>query len=103
MSDNNQESVLVNLRPRKVVREQSVPQKKRIDQFKEILEQRVHILTWIPNYDKNTLISDFIAGVTLGLTIIPQSIAYAALAGLPSQYGLYSAFIGKFIIRFCYV
>lgn len=36
-----------------------------------------------------------IAGVTLGLTMIPQAIAYAALAQLPSHYGLYAAFIGK--------
>lgn len=64
--------------------------------WKEHLCRRVYILTWLPNYDKNTAISDAIAGITLGLTIIPQSIAYAALAQLPSQYGLYAAFAGKF-------
>lgn len=58
------------------------------------LERRVYILSWIRTYDKATAISDMIAGITLGLTMIPQAIAYAALAGLPSQYGLYSAFIG---------
>lgn len=60
------------------------------------LRKRITILNWIKVYDKEDLISDFIAGITLGLTIIPQSIAYAALAGLPSQYGLYSAFAGEF-------
>lgn len=59
------------------------------------LARRIFILTWIRSYDREKAVSDLIAGITLGLTIIPQSIAYAALAGLSSEYGLYSAFIGK--------
>lgn len=66
----------------------------------QFLVQRVHILTWIPNYGKSVAVADFIAGVTLGLTMIPQSIAYAALANLPSQYGLYSGFLGSLIYVF---
>lgn len=58
-------------------------------------KQRVYILSWIRQYDQSAAIADAIAGVTLGLTMIPQAIAYAALAGLPSQYGLYSAFVGE--------
>ena len=42
-------------------------------------------------------ISDLIAGITVGLTVIPQGIAYAVVAGLPAQYGLYSAFMGCFV------
>ncbi|XP_053699102.1 sodium-independent sulfate anion transporter-like [Sabethes cyaneus] len=61
------------------------------------LRRRVHIVNWITSYDKEDLISDFIAGITLGLTIIPQSIAYASIAGLPSQYGLYTAFMGSLL------
>ena len=41
--------------------------------------------------------SDLIAGVTVGLTVIPQGIAYAIVAGLEPQYGLYSAFMGCFV------
>ena len=41
--------------------------------------------------------SDLIAGLTVGLTVIPQGIAYAIVAGLPPQYGLYSAFMGCFV------
>ena len=41
-----------------------------------------------------------IAGVTVGLTVIPQGIAYAVVAGLPPQYGLYSAFMGCFTYCF---
>lgn len=66
-----------------------------VDEGVSQLLRRISILNWIKVYDKEDLISDFIAGITLGLTIIPQSIAYAALAGLPSQYGLYSAFAGE--------
>ncbi|XP_032593183.1 sodium-independent sulfate anion transporter isoform X2 [Drosophila grimshawi] len=64
------------------------------------LLRRIYILTWIGNYDRPQALADLIAGITLGLTIIPQSIAYAALAGLSSEYGLYSAFIGSIIYVF---
>lgn len=73
--------------------------KRKID-WKTHVAQRIYILTWIPNYDKSLAISDMIAGITLGLTMIPQAIAYAALAGLPSQYGLYSAFVGNYALNF---
>lgn len=63
--------------------------------WKELVCRRIYILTWIRSYDQSTAVSDFIAGITLGMTMIPQAIAYAALAQLPSQYGLYSAFMGK--------
>ncbi|EDW80686.1 uncharacterized protein Dwil_GK11435, isoform A [Drosophila willistoni] len=64
------------------------------------LLRRIYILSWIRNYSREQAFADLIAGITLGLTIIPQSIAYAALAGLSSEYGLYSAFIGSIIYVF---
>lgn len=66
--------------------------------WKGQVKKRIFILSWIRKYDKDTAIGDLIAGITLGLTIIPQAIAYAALAGLPSQYGLYSAFMGTIFV-----
>lgn len=60
--------------------------------------RRLYFLNWLKAYDRETAIADLIAGVTLGLTIIPQSIAYAALAGLSSEYGLYSAIVGKCVL-----
>lgn len=63
--------------------------------WKELVCRRIYILSWIRSYDQTTAYSDLIAGITLGLTMIPQAIAYAALAQLPSHYGLYAAFIGK--------
>lgn len=57
--------------------------------------RRLPILQWAPRYDRLTATADLVAGVTLGLTLVPQSIAYAALANLPVQYGLYSSFVGE--------
>lgn len=54
------------------------------------------ILTWLPRYRSSYLVQDFIAGFTVGLTTIPQAIAYGVVAGLEPQYGLYSAFMGCF-------
>uniref|UniRef100_A0A8C2BEQ0 Sodium-independent sulfate anion transporter n=1 Tax=Cyprinus carpio TaxID=7962 RepID=A0A8C2BEQ0_CYPCA len=55
------------------------------------------ILTWLPRYNLTWLKMDLIAGLTVGLTTVPQALAYAEVAGLPVQYGLYSAFMGGFI------
>jgi len=51
-------------------------------------------LDWIKNYEKQNLKRDFIAGVTLAAYGIPVSLAYATLAGLPPQYGIYGYLIG---------
>jgi len=37
--------------------------------------------------------ADAVAGITVALVLIPQSMAYAQLAGLPAYYGLYAAFL----------
>lgn len=37
------------------------------------------------------------AGITVGLTVIPQSLAYSNVAGLPAEYGLYGSFLGCFV------
>ncbi|CAL8332144.1 unnamed protein product [Merluccius merluccius] len=58
------------------------------------------ILSWLPRYSLSWLQMDLIAGVTVGLTAVPQALAYAEVAGLPVQYGLYSAFMGGFIYTF---
>lgn len=49
------------------------------------------------NYKKEDLISDVIAGLTVALQTIPQSIAIALVAGLPPNYGLNSAYISDFV------
>jgi SulP family sulfate permease len=49
-------------------------------------------LAWFP-VKAATLRADLAAGVTVGLVLVPQSLAYAQLAGLPPYYGLYAAFV----------
>lgn len=49
------------------------------------LQKRIPILEWLPKYTLEKAIGDLIAGVTVGMTVIPQSLAYAAVAGLPSE------------------
>jgi SulP family sulfate permease len=49
---------------------------------------------WIAAYDKKDLNSDFVAGITLAAYGIPVSLAYATLAGLPPEYGIYGYLIG---------
>lgn len=49
-------------------------------------------LRWLP-YRQETLRADFMAGLTVALVLVPQSMAYAQLAGLPPYYGLYAAFL----------
>ena len=51
------------------------------------------ILTWAPNYERKNLRSDLAAGVTVGAMLVPQAMAYALLAGLPPEIGLYAATI----------
>ena len=51
---------------------------------------------WIKDYNKKTLKGDFIAGITLAAYGIPVSLAYATLAGLPPEYGIYGYLIGGF-------
>ena len=51
-------------------------------------------LTWIGELkDKEVLRADILAGVTVALVLIPQSMAYAQLAGLPAYFGLYISFM----------
>ncbi|XP_019115755.1 sodium-independent sulfate anion transporter [Larimichthys crocea] len=61
------------------------------------LKSCLPILSWLPRYKLKWLQMDLLAGLTVGLTAVPQALAYAEVAGLPVQYGLYSAFMGGFI------
>jgi SulP family sulfate permease len=56
------------------------------------LKRLLPFLRWLP-YSGATLRADFIAGLTVALVLVPQSMAYAQLAGMPPYYGLYAAFL----------
>ncbi|CAG9584968.1 unnamed protein product [Danaus chrysippus] len=61
------------------------------------LEQLVPAARWARRYSRTAAVADLVAGLTLGLTLVPQSIAYAALADMPVHYGLYSALVGSLV------
>jgi len=54
-------------------------------------------LDWLSGYNKKTLQSDVIAGLTVGVILIPQGLAYAMIAGLPPIYGLYAALLPQIV------
>ena len=57
------------------------------------LKKIIPILEWLPNYDKSLFKEDLVAGIIVGIILIPQGIAYALIAGLPPIYGLYCALV----------
>ncbi|CAG9783519.1 unnamed protein product [Diatraea saccharalis] len=59
----------------------------------KVLKKRVPIIGWLPKYNFVFFLQDIIAGVTVALTAIPQGIAYAVIAGLPPEYGLYASLV----------
>jgi len=63
---------------------------------REVIDSFLPCLRWMRVYDKSFLSQDIIAGLTVGVMIIPQSMSYAKLAGLPVEYGLYSAVMPVF-------
>ena len=64
---------------------------------RKFLFSRLPILSWITGYTLDMLLCDTIAGVTTALTVIPQGIGHAPLAGLPLQYGLYCSVVPGFV------
>ncbi len=57
----------------------------------------IPILSWLPNYKKEHLNGDVFAGITVGIMLIPQGMAYALIAGLPPVYGLYASIVPQII------
>lgn len=69
--------------------------------FTSLKNVKKRVGCWIRHeFSLSSLQGDAIAGITVALTVIPQGLAYAGVAGLPPQYGLYSAFMGCFVYIF---
>ncbi|KAG6442122.1 hypothetical protein O3G_MSEX002202 [Manduca sexta] len=69
------------------------------------VKKRLPILEWLPKYKTEYIIQDMIAGITVALTAIPQGIAYALIAGLPPEHGLYASLTSGVVYVFfgsCY-
>ena len=56
--------------------------------------KRVPPFSWLLSYDRAWLPKDLVAGITLAAYALPVSLAYAALAGLPPQVGVYGYLLG---------
>jgi len=62
-----------------------------------MLKKILPIFQWLPNYKKTFFVGDLTAGVTVGIMLIPQGMAYAMIAGLPPVFGLYASLIPQVI------
>ena len=58
------------------------------------------MIGWLPKYNYRWIPNDIIAGLTLGLMLVPQSLAYADIATIPVQYGLMSAWFPAILYAF---
>ncbi len=58
-----------------------------------VLKKIFPFMDWFKSYNSESLRLDAISGLTVALVLIPQSMAYAQLAGLPAYHGLYASFL----------
>ncbi len=58
-----------------------------------LLHRLAPITSWAARYDRRDLRSDLAAGLTIGAMLVPQGMAYALLAGLPPEIGLYASIV----------
>jgi len=64
-----------------------------LNKLLEILKPGIPDITWIVTYKRQFISGDILAGTTVGIMLIPQCMAYAMLAGLPPQIGLYASLL----------
>lgn len=57
------------------------------------IESIIPSISWVKNYKKSQFKGDLAAGLTVGIMLIPQGMAYSMIAGLPPVYGLYAALV----------
>jgi len=62
-----------------------------------LLARYVPILHWLPHYNKAWLTGDIVAGLSVWALMVPQSLGFAAISGVPVQYGLYAAAIALIV------
>ena len=69
-------------------------QQKETHHFRQLAYRYMPILEWLPKYQRKWLRPDAIAAIVVWAVLVPQAIAYASLAGLPPEAGLYAAAAG---------
>lgn len=57
-------------------------------------------MDWVSTYKKSYFIKDLVAGLTVGIVLVPQGMAYAMIAGLPPVHGLYAALFPVLVYAF---
>ncbi|MDH3708013.1 MAG: SulP family inorganic anion transporter, partial [Acidimicrobiia bacterium] len=57
----------------------------------------LRILHWAPRYDRSWLRGDLVAGLAVAALVVPKSLGYAGIAGVPIQHGLYAAAAGAIL------
>jgi high affinity sulfate transporter 1 len=65
-----------------------------------ILARYVPILHWLPRYQKAWLPGDTVAGLSVWALMVPQCLGFAAICGVPVQYGLYAAAVALIVYAF---
>mgnify|MGYP001812261927 FL=1 len=56
-------------------------------------QRRLPAMEWLRDYRRDTFAADLLAGSIVTIMLIPQSLAYALLAGLPAEMGLYASIL----------
>lgn len=64
------------------------------------LMDKVPIVQWLPRYHPSWLLQDAVAGLTIGVMLIPQGLSYAKIATIPIENGLYSSWIPSLLAVF---
>src|SRR3954462_6555573 len=62
--------------------------------IKSVLKNYFPISVWLPAYKKSFIRWDLVAGITLASFVLPESMAYATLAGVPTYFGIYCCLVG---------
>ncbi len=62
-----------------------------------MLKRFFPFLSWMTTYNRSHFYGDLIAGVTVGVMLVPQGMAYAMIAGMPPIYGLYAALVPQMV------
>ena len=65
-----------------------------------LIARYMPILHWLPRYNKAWLSGDIVAGLSVWALMVPQCLGFAAICGVPVQYGLYAAAIALIVYAF---
>ncbi|OTA91299.1 hypothetical protein M434DRAFT_76467 [Hypoxylon sp. CO27-5] len=67
---------------------------------RQYLLDKLPIIQWLPRYSPSWILQDFMAGLTVGVLLIPQGLAYAKIATIPIENGLYSCWVPAAVMVF---